>query len=44
MAPGGRHRLRHGDLDQAVDDRNTRYLDRSDTFDDAKVVEKSADG
>lgn len=27
-----------------VDERNTRYLDRSDTFDDAKVEEKSADG
>jgi oligopeptide transport system permease protein len=27
-----------------IDDRNTRYLDRSDTFDDAKVESKSADG
>ncbi len=27
-----------------IDERNTRYLDRSDTFDDAKVEEKSADG
>jgi hypothetical protein len=26
-----------------IDERNTRYLDRSDTFDDAKVEEKSAD-
>jgi len=27
-----------------IDDRNTRYLDRSDTFDDAKVESKTADG
>ncbi|MFI0847662.1 ABC transporter permease [Mesorhizobium sp. IMUNJ 23232] len=27
-----------------IDDRNTRYIDRSDTFDDAKVEDKSADG
>ncbi len=27
-----------------VDERNVRYLDRSDTFDDAKVEETSADG
>ncbi|MGE0283708.1 MAG: hypothetical protein AB7P20_24260, partial [Rhizobiaceae bacterium] len=27
-----------------IDDRNTRYLDRSDTFEDAKVESKSADG
>ena len=27
-----------------IDDRVTRYLDRSDAFDDSKVVEKSADG
>ena len=27
-----------------VDERNIRYLDRSDTFDDAKVESKSADG
>jgi oligopeptide transport system permease protein len=27
-----------------IDDRNTRYLDRSDTFDDAKLESKSADG
>jgi len=30
--------------DKEVDDRNVRYLDRSDTFDDAKVESKSADG
>ncbi|KQZ16432.1 peptide ABC transporter permease [Mesorhizobium sp. Root552] len=29
---------------KAVDERNARYLDRSDTFDDAKVEGKSADG
>jgi oligopeptide transport system permease protein len=29
---------------RAVDERNTRYIDRSDTFDDARVEEKSADG
>ncbi|HEY6630267.1 MAG TPA: ABC transporter permease subunit [Rhizobiaceae bacterium] len=27
-----------------IDDRNTRYLDRSDTFDDARLESKSADG
>jgi len=27
-----------------VDDRNIRYLDRSDTFDNARIVEKSDDG
>ena len=27
-----------------IDDRNTRYLDRSDTFDDAKLESKSPDG
>jgi len=27
-----------------IDERNTRYLDRSDTFDDARVEEKAADG
>jgi len=27
-----------------IDDRNIRYLDRSDTFDDAKVESKTADG
>jgi oligopeptide transport system permease protein len=27
-----------------IDDRVTRYVDRSDTFDDARVEEKSADG
>jgi oligopeptide transport system permease protein len=27
-----------------IDDRNIRYIDRSDTFDDAKVESKSADG
>jgi oligopeptide transport system permease protein len=27
-----------------IDDRNTRYLDRSGTFDDAKIESKSADG
>lgn len=27
-----------------IDDRNTRYLDRSDAFDDAKIESKSADG
>lgn len=27
-----------------IDDRNTRYIDRSDTFDDAKIESKSADG
>ncbi|MEP9385663.1 ABC transporter permease subunit [Mesorhizobium sp. KR9-304] len=27
-----------------IDDRNIRYLDRSDTFDDAKIESKSADG
>jgi len=27
-----------------IDERNTRYLDRSDTFDDAKLESKSADG
>jgi oligopeptide transport system permease protein len=27
-----------------IDERNTRYIDRSDTFDDARVEEKSADG
>ncbi|MDQ6435910.1 ABC transporter permease subunit [Mesorhizobium sp. LHD-90] len=27
-----------------IDERNTRYVDRSDTFDDARVEEKSADG
>ena len=27
-----------------IDDRNIRYLDRSDTFDDAKVESKSPDG
>ena len=30
--------------DQPVDERTTRYLDRSDAFDDAKVEEKSTDG
>ncbi|MCX7306346.1 MAG: ABC transporter permease subunit, partial [Hyphomicrobiales bacterium] len=29
---------------RAVDERNVRYLDRSDTFDDAKVESKSDDG
>lgn len=29
---------------RAFDDRNLRYVDRSDTFDDAKLLEKSADG
>lgn len=29
---------------KAVDERNIRYIDRSDTFDDAKVEEKSNDG
>jgi oligopeptide transport system permease protein len=29
---------------RAIDERNTRYIDRSDTFDDAKVEDKSADG
>jgi len=29
---------------KAIDERNTRYIDRSDTFDDAKVENKSADG
>ncbi|MCC6206203.1 MAG: ABC transporter permease subunit [Hyphomicrobiales bacterium] len=27
-----------------IDERNTRYIDRSDTFDDAKVEDRSADG
>ena len=27
-----------------IDERNTRYMDRSDTFDDAKVEDRSADG
>lgn len=27
-----------------IDDRNTRYIDRSDTFEDAKVESKTADG
>ena len=27
-----------------IDDRTTRYLDRSDLFEDAKVIDKSADG
>ncbi|GAA2851683.1 oligopeptide transport system permease protein [Aminobacter aminovorans] len=27
-----------------IDERNTRYIDRSDTFDDAKVESKTADG
>ncbi|MBS3648202.1 ABC transporter permease subunit [Pseudaminobacter sp. 19-2017] len=27
-----------------IDERNTRYIDRSDTFDDARVEEKSPDG
>jgi oligopeptide transport system permease protein len=27
-----------------IDERNTRYLDRSDTFDDARLESKSADG
>ena len=27
-----------------IDERNTRYIDRSDTFDDARVEDKSADG
>ena len=27
-----------------IDDRNTRYIDRSDTFEDARVESKSADG
>lgn len=27
-----------------IDERNTRYLDRSDTFDDAKLESRSADG
>jgi oligopeptide transport system permease protein len=27
-----------------IDERNTRYIDRSDTFEDAKVESKSADG
>ncbi len=30
--------------DKEIDDRNIRYLDRSDTFEDAKVESKSADG
>jgi oligopeptide transport system permease protein len=29
---------------RAIDERNTRYLDRSDTFDDAKLESISADG
>ena len=30
--------------DKEIDERNIRYLDRSDTFDDAKLESKSADG
>jgi len=30
--------------EKEIDDRNVRYLDRADTFDDAKVESKSADG
>jgi hypothetical protein len=45
MAPGGRPRLCHRHLVASeIDERNTRYLDRSDTFEDAKVESKSADG
>lgn len=29
---------------RAIDERSTRYLDRSDTFDDAKVEDRAADG
>ncbi len=40
----GRARLRHRRLRQPVDERNMRYLDRSDTFHDARVEATSDDG
>lgn len=29
---------------RAIDERNTRYIDRSDTFDDARIEDRTADG
>jgi oligopeptide transport system permease protein len=40
----GRAHLVFTSASKPIDERNVRYLDRSDTFEDARVDEKSADG